>query len=228
MSIISIIPARGGSKGVPKKNIREIMGKPLIAYTIIEALKSNLLQKIIVTTDDEEIAKVSKKYGAEIIREPQSFAKDESPVYDVVIYIIEKHLKNLEKDSIIILLQPTSPLRKAKDIKEAINLFLNNKCDSLISVCKSEHPPYWTMKVEDGFLKPFLGKDYFNKRRQDLKDTYIPNGAIFIASIDTLYKYNSFYCENTIPYIMPRERSIDIDNELDFFLAEAMMLRRIG
>jgi len=223
MEILAIIPARGGSKGVPRKNIRLLNGKPLIAYTIEEAKKSKYISKVIVSTEDDEIAKISNKYGAEIIKRPQELAKDDTPTIDVVLHILEKLINKNIKPDIVILLQPTSPLRTFQDIDNAINLFIENNCDSVVSVCEIAHSPYWSFKIENGYLKPLLGEKYLKKRRQELPKVYIPNGALFIATPEVLQKYKTFYCKKTMPYIMPIERSVDIDNELDFLLAELLM-----
>ena len=225
MKILAVIPARGGSKGVPRKNIRLLNGKPLIAYTIEEAKKSKYIDRIIVSTEDKEIAEISTKYGAEVIERPAELARDDTPTVDVVLHLLDS-LNHYEPD-IIILLQPTSPLRTYEDIDSALVLFINNNCDSVVSVCEIEHTPYWSFKIEDGYLKPIFGEEYLKKRRQELPKVYIPNGAIFITTPDILKKYRSFYCERTVPYIMPIERSVDIDNEIDFLLAEILIKRRL-
>ena len=223
MEILAVIPARGGSKGVPRKNIRLLNGKPLIAYTIEEAKKSRYISRIIVSTEDDEIAKVSNKYGAEVIRRPMELAKDDTPTIDVVLHVLDNlKNRNIEPD-IVVLLQPTSPLRTSQDIDNAIKLFMEHDCDSVVSVCEVQHSPYWSFKIENGYLKPIFGESYLKKRRQELPKAYIPNGAIYITTPDILRKYRSFYCKKTLPYIMPPEKSIDIDSELDFLLAELLM-----
>lgn len=223
MKNIAIIPARGGSKGIYKKNIRQFAGKPLIAYTIIEAIKSKRFDKVIVSTDDDEIGKISKKYGAEVIKRPGDLAKDDTHTIDVIFHLIDILLKQYDHSTIIVLLQPTSPLRTVNDINNSIELFLKKECESVIGVCESTHPPQWSLKIEGEFLKLVFNNDNFKMRRQDLHKSYYPNGAIYIASIETLIKYKSFYCQYTLPYIMPIERSIDIDNEFDLFLAEILL-----
>lgn len=222
-NILGLIPARGGSKGLPRKNIKPLLGKPLIAWTIEQALASKYLDKVIVSTEDEEIAKISKKYGAEVIERPEKLAKDETPTVDVIFHVLEiLKMKNYNSD-ILVLLQPTSPLRNAEDIDNAIKLFFDSDCESVVSICKVEYPPYWSFKIEEIYLKPLFDKRYLRMTRQDLERTYIPNGAIYISTPQTLYKYKGFYCNYIIPYIMPIERSIDIDNEIDFMLAELLV-----
>lgn len=218
--IIAIIPARGGSKGIAKKNIKLLAGNPLIAYTIEAGLNSKYIDNIFVTTDDEEIADTSRKYGAELIKRPREIAKDDSPTIDVIFHVLDSLLLDKYDPSIVVLLQPTSPLRDAKDIDDAVELFVNSDCESLVSVCEVNPSPYWIFKIEDQYLRPIFEDKYLFMRRQDLPVTYVPNGALYISTPLELYKYNGFYCEKSIPYIMSVDKSIDIDNEIDLILAE--------
>ena len=225
--IMAIIPARGGSKGIPKKNIKPLLGKPLISYSIEHAKKSEYINKVIVSTEDKEIAEISKEYGAEVIERPEELAKDETPTIEVIFHVLKVlKAKNYTPD-IVILLQPTSPLRTAEDIDKAVELFLNSGCESVVSVCEVEHSPYWCFEIEEGYLKSLFGDEYLRRRRQDLEKVYVPNGAMYISTPKNLRKYKGFYCLRTIPYIMPPERSIDIDNEVDFMLAELLTKRYI-
>lgn len=219
---IAIIPARGGSKGIPRKNIKLLGGKPLIAYSIEAALKSKI-DKVIVSTEDEEIAEISRRYGAEVINRPKELARDDSTRMDVVFHALDDLKPKNYNPDIVVLLQPTSPLRRAEDVDNAIKLFLNSNCGSVVSVCEMEPPPYWSFVIEEGYLKSLFDERYLRMRRQDLARAYIPNGAIFISRVQTLYKYREFYCNYNIPYFMPIERSVDIDNEIDFMLAELLM-----
>lgn len=224
-SIIAIIPARGGSKGIPRKNIKKLGSKPLIAYTIEEALKSKCLDHVFVSTEDPEIANISKEYGAQVIDRPASLAKDTSKTVDAVLHAIEY----LERDGIhphtVVLLQPTSPLRDVEDIDAAVNLFLDNECDSVISVCEPDHSPFWCFTISGKYLKPILDKKFDDTRRQDLPRVVTPNGAIYISSPETIRRYKGFYGDRIIPYCMPPERSIDIDKPLDFTIAEVLINR---
>ncbi len=220
--ILAIIPARGGSERVPRKNIKLLSDKPLIAYTIEAALKSKYLDRTVVSTDDKEIARISKKYGAEIIKRPKKLAEDHITKEQVTEHTVRylKRYKNYKPD-IIIYLQPTAPFRNTDDIDNAVSLFLENKAKSLVSV--SEYSPYWCLKIEKKYLRPFFSWKYFKMRSQDLPKSYIPNGAIFISTPQVLQKYKSFYCNPILPYIMPKERSIDIDSQLDLMLAEEII-----
>jgi CMP-N,N'-diacetyllegionaminic acid synthase len=226
LKIIAIVPARGGSKGVPRKNVKLLAEKPLISYTIGESLKSKYVTFSIVSTEDQEISNISKKYGANVVKRPEILSRDESPIIDVIFHVLEFLGIQREKQNIILLLQPTSPLRNSQDIDNAIELFLENECDSVISVCENKQP-FWTFVKEDQYLKPIQGGSYLKMRRQDLPKSYIPNGAIFISTVGILQEYRSFYSSKILPYVMPPERSIDIDNELDFFMAEKILTQLI-
>jgi len=225
--IIAIVPARGGSKGIPQKNIRLLAGRPLIEYTIIAAKKSKFLNRIVVSTDDGDIATVAKENDVEVIIRPSALAKDESPIIETITHSMMtlKEKKGILPD-IVVLLQPTSPLRNTDDIDGAIQQFLTGKFDSLISVCETEHTPYWSFTISDQKLKPLFNKKLSTARRQDLPKTYRPNGAIYISTPLSLKKHPTFMTKNTIPYIMPHSRSIDIDVPFDFLLAEFLITRR--
>lgn len=223
-NIIAIIPARGGSKGIPNKNIKNLAGKPLIAYTIKSALNSKYIDRVIVSTDDEEIAAISQSYGAEIVTRPSDLALDSSPLIDTIFHAV-KWLKNDYDFEIVVLLQPTSPLRTTNDIDSSIQLFLKRDCTSVISVCDTRKL-YWSLKLENGYLIPFFKKKYVAMRRQHLPQLFMPNGAIFISTLCNIYNKKSFYTERIIPYIMPLERSIDIDTDIDFMLAEQVIIKK--
>jgi CMP-N-acetylneuraminic acid synthetase len=228
LKIIAIIPARGGSKRIPKKNIKNMAGKPLVAWTIESALKSRLLDRVIVSTDDKEIAQISKKYKAEIIERPKELATDKAKAIDALWHVLECLKKENYVPDAVIFLQPTSPLRTDKDILKAIDIFLKNKCESVVSVSEMNPSPYWSFKIEDKYLKLLFGEGYLSKRSQDLPKIYVPNGAIFIAKIKTLENFNSFYTSLISPYIMPQERSIDIDTKEDFKKAENFLRKYNG
>ncbi|WP_069650360.1 cytidylyltransferase domain-containing protein [Caloranaerobacter ferrireducens] len=229
MSILAIIPARGGSKGVPKKNIRKLNGIPLIAYTIIEAAKVDRLSNIIVSTDSEEIAAIAESYGANIpfIR-PRHLATDTANSIDVVLHAIEHFEKKGIYYKDIMLLQPTSPLRDSKDIENCIDLYKKNICDSVISVCEAITHPYLCKKIDNkGRLEDFVLKKEKYTRRQDMPKAYQLNGAIYLTSVNVIKERKSFYGDTVMPYIMDVMKSIDIDTELDFKIAELVIKESI-
>jgi len=217
---LAIIPARGKSKGIPRKNIRDLEGKPLIAHTIEAAQKSESFDRIIVSTDDDEIKEISEGFGAEVIRRPPELGEDKSPTIDSIFHVLDALEKDGYRPDDVMLLQPTSPLRTITDIVNAIRLYRDSDCDSLISVCEMIHPPYWALRIEGRFLIPIFLKKKQLSRRQDLPKSYLPNGAIFISSTTILKKSRGFYSERIIPYIMPSERSLDLDTEMDFEIAK--------
>ncbi|MHA2287928.1 MAG: acylneuraminate cytidylyltransferase family protein [Promethearchaeota archaeon] len=221
--ILAIIPARGGSKRIRNKNLVDLCNKPLISYSILAAKSSKYIDRTIVSTDEESIAEVSETYGAEVLKRPRNLALDDTPTIDVVLHALSALNEKNYTPSLIVLLQPTSPLRTTNDIDNAITLFLNGNSETLISVCESEHSPFWSLKIKDGYLEPIFGKKYFNKRSQDLEKVFRPNGAIYITKPEIINKYKSFYTENIVSFIMPSERSIDIDDEIDLMLAELIL-----
>jgi len=225
-NILAIIPARGDSKGIPQKNVRLLCGKPLIAYTLEAALSSKLIDRVVVSTEDEEIAEVSKRYGAEVISRPSELAQDDTPSLPVYQHAI-RHLEKMEDycPEIIVILQPTSPLRIVEDIDRAIEGFMKAKYDSIVSVCEVEHPPQWMYTLAGNRLKPVI-KDGGNvTRRQDAPKVYRLNGAVYVTSRDIIMKENRVLGRDTRAHIMPLERSIDIDTALDLKLAELLIRR---
>lgn len=220
--IIAIIPARGGSKGVPYKNIRILAKHPLIHYSISAALHSAFINRVIVSTDDEKISEVALREGAEVIRRPPEISGDEAPTIDTILHVIDQ-IKSDTPPEIVVLLQPTSPLRIASDIDAALEIFLRDGTDSVVGVVEQSHPPHWSMIINGSFLEPLFNQEAFTTRRQDLPRTFLPNGAIFISRVNTLLQSRTFYAERVKPYIMPAERSVDIDTEFDFILAENLL-----
>ena len=225
-TILALIPARGGSKGLPRKNIRPLLGKPLIAWTIEQAKASKYIDRVVVSTDDEEIADVAKKYGAEVpFMRPKELATDEAKGIDVVFHAMgwfRKNEKNKQYD-LIMLLQPTSPLRTADDIDKAIELLFLKKAKAIVSVCEVDHHPLWANTLpENRCMKDFIRKKIMNKNRQELPTFYRLNGAIYLAYWDYIKEQKGFFGKETFAYIMPKERSVDIDGEIDLRLAEIL------
>lgn len=225
MKICTIITARGGSKGIPRKNIKLLNEKPVIAYSIESSTKNNLTTY--VTTEDYEIAKISSEYGAEVINRPPELAEDNSTSVDVILHSLNYLEKKDELPDFFVLLQPTSPLRTKEDVENAINLFIKNECDALISVCEIDHTSMLSLKIENKFLVPNCDKTFLKTRRQELPTYYSPNGAIYITTPESLRKTKTFYPKKTIPYLMPKERSVDLDNPFDFKLAEFLLKNKI-
>lgn len=223
--MIAIIPARGGSKGLPGKNIRLLNGKPLIAHTIEAAISSNVFEQVIVNTDCSEIARIGEEYGANIpfIR-PSDLATDSSSSIDMIRHTITWFEDKQIIYNNIALLQPTSPLRNALHIKKAFEIFHDTNVKSLISFVKEQHPIYWNKRINNEGLVEDLFKDTKSMARQNYIDTYVPNGAIYMFKSNIL-EGNTLYTDNTYGYIMDSQSSIDIDTQEDFDYCEFLMRR---
>ncbi len=226
--ILGLIPARGGSKGLPGKNILPLAGKPVIAWTIQEALKSRYLDKVIVSTDDLRIAKVAKRYGAEVpFLRPKILATDKAKSIDVVFHAVETLGQQGITFDYVALLEPTSPLREAKDIDKAIEILVNNRKGALsivgVSRVEAAHPAFDTKISRSGFLRPYQGRFANALRRQDVDDVGFSEGSIYVSKVNALYKKKGFYHDKTIPYVVPRWKSLELDNRLDLICMEAIL-----
>jgi CMP-N,N'-diacetyllegionaminic acid synthase len=219
-TFLAVIPARGGSKRLPRKNVLDLNGKPLIAYSIEAGLKSKYIDKVIVTSDDDEILEIAKKYKSNTIKRSAKLASDTATTFDTVKHVID----NCEEYNYIILLQPTSPLRTEKHIDEAIELLVNKNADSIVSVCETDHSPLWSNTLPSNCsMSNFIKDDIRNKRGQDLEVYYRLNGAIYICKTNKLLDENSFFLKNnTFAYKMGRDVSIDIDSAVDLKIAGAL------
>jgi len=229
-NILCTICARGGSKGVKNKNIKELNGKPLIAYTIEQAKASQLFEYIVISTDSDDIANVAKQYGAEVFfkRSPE-MASDTAGKLDVIKDAFKRSEEYYNKKfDYLIDLDATAPLRSVEDIINSFNQFKENDNDNLITAMPSRRSPYFNLVEQDKDGKVYLSKklDDVVVRRQDAPKSYDMNASIYIWKRDTLLKENSIFSENTGLYVMPEERSIDIDSELDYKFVEFLMKER--
>ena len=225
--MMGLITARGGSRGLPGKNILSFCGKPLIAYTIEAALQSGCFKTVMVSTDSREIADVCLKCGAEVpFLRPAHLAADDAKSRDVVLHALDFMEQKSPVESVC-LLQPTSPLRSAEDIERAVAIFRKNSADSVISVTEYSHPIQWAVSVsEDGKISEPSGLK--PSRRQDQSVCYHPNGAIYIFNAEFIRRSEGYIGKNTYALIMPPERSVDIDIPFDFMLAEFLFTRMRG
>lgn len=226
--MIAIIPARGGSKGLPNKNIKLLGGMPLICHSIKAALASNLINRVIVSTEDKKIASIAKDCGAEVpFMRPVNLANDTSKVIDTYLHVVDMIAKENSKpiESFVALL-PTTPLRTRENIDEAIEIFNDKSADSVVSVTEAPAPLQWHMYINDQeILKNYLPEFNVLKNRQEDKKTYVPNGAIYVFRTEVLRSTRQYYTKKTYPYIMLREQSVDIDDLLDFEWAEFLLNR---
>ncbi len=219
----ALIPARGGSRGIPRKNLHPLRGKPLIAWTIEAALRSAAIEKVIVTTDDDEIAEVSRSCGAQVpFLRPAALASDEADSGAVVMHALDFLRRSGEWPSAVALLQPTSPLRDCGDIDRAAALYDQKAAQAVASVRRVEHPVQWLRRIDsDGRLVSYSETDV--SRRQDMQVLYELNGAIYLVNADTFERERTFFPPRTFAYVMPPERSIDIDTLFDLRLASLLM-----
>lgn len=226
MNFLAIIPARGGSKGIPRKNIRLLLDKPLIAWTIEEAKKSSYINRIILISEDEEIITVAKKYGAETpCLIPSEMTQDDTPIVVPVTHVI----KNLsEKYDYLVLLQPTSPLRLVADIDECIEFCIKYNASGCTTVMEVDKHPYKMCTFSSGrSIHPLYDRTKWESNRQELPEVYALNGAVYVTKIQTLLEQKTFYPESMIAYRMPPERSIDIDSEMDLLFCESILRKRL-
>jgi len=228
MKILAVIPARGGSKGIPNKNIISVGGKPLMVWSIEAALGSRHITKTIVSSDSDAILNVAKHHGAEALMRPADLAGDEAGSEGLIVHALEEEQKSGNVYDYVMLLQPTSPLRGTKEIDEALSLLQISDAKALISVSLPEHTPYKAFKLNsNGYLEGLIDNKTPFMRRQDLPQTFMPNGAIYLIETAQFLKTGALFCEEgTIAYEMSREKSLDVDTMEDVQKVEIIMQGR--
>ena len=226
MNLLTLIPARGGSKGIPRKNIKPLAGKPLIAWTIDAAKQAASVQRLIVSTEDAEIATVARDWGAEVpFMRPAELAADDSPGIAPVLHAIEQ----LPGFDWLLLLQPTSPLRAAADIDGIVGACLSQQAPAAVSICAVSEHPYWMYQCDARQrLQPLIPDRPEISRRQDLPPVYALNGALYLARTDWLLQQQSFIGPDTLGYPMPSERSVDLDSPQDWRCAEYLLTEALA
>lgn len=220
LKVFGLIPARGGSKGIPRKNIKLIGGKPLIVWTIEAALRSSKLDGVVVSTDDAEIAEVARCAGAQVpFMRPAELAQDHTPGLDPVIHALDQ----LPQYNSVLLLQPTSPLRNTEDIDSCLSLVERTNAKSVVSVTEADIHPYWTYRLSaDQKITRFVDGAPI-ARRQDLPEAFALNGAMYFAQAQWLRDSGSLVGVETLAYVMSKEHSVDLDTPLDWKFAELLM-----
>ncbi len=223
MSLLALIPARGASKGIPRKNIRSFCGKPLLQWSIDVALAAPCVDRVVVSTDDPEIADVARVGGAEVpFLRPSELASDSSPGIAPVLHALQQ----LPEVSSVLLLQPTSPLRRVEDVEAIFALYLQAGHDALVSVTPSSKHPAWMFGLSPTqVLQPLMNLPHASCRQQ-LPPAYVLNGALYLASRSFLEREHTFLTSNTVAYVMPPERSVDIDSPLDWQWGEFLMYQQ--
>lgn len=222
--VLAVIPARSGSKGLPHKNIKCLAGKPMLAYTIEAAKESQVFDEIYVSTDSQEYADISKKYGGRVpFLRSYELSTDTANTWDVVREVLGKYETLNQFFDIVVVLQPTSPLRKAQDIIEGLNKMKETNGDLVISVCEPDHSPLWMNRlVEGGRMDLFFNKES-GKTRQELPKYYRINGAFYGIKVKYLKRTKDIFDTNVFASIMTKERSIDVDDEIDFRFVEFLL-----
>jgi len=223
-SVLGVILARGGSKLVPRKNIREVAGKPLVAWTIETGLASEHVDRLILSSDDSEIAEVARRRGCEVpFLRPNELARDDTPSADALLHA----LAAVPGYDYCVLLQPTSPLRAAEDIDACIRACHREKAPACVSVSEPEESPYWMFTLgENRRIRPVIDEGRDIVRRQDLPRVWFLNGAVYVAAVDWYRRTQTFLSEETVAYAMPRERSYDIDTEDQLLFVSTLLARR--
>jgi CMP-N,N'-diacetyllegionaminic acid synthase len=218
--VLGLIPARGGSKGIRRKNVREVAGKPLIAWTIEAARASRYIDRLVLSSDDAEIIGVARDWGCEapFVR-PAELARDETPGIEPVL----DALARLPGYALVVLLQPTSPLRSPEDIDGCIELCAARGANACVSVSPASESPYWMFTLEDAKLRPLLASSAVPERRQDLPAVHVLNGAVYVARIPWLLGSKTFIADGTLAHVMPAARSVDVDEERDLRLVELIL-----
>ncbi|OMH30016.1 cytidylyltransferase domain-containing protein [Motiliproteus sp. MSK22-1] len=223
-TVVALITARGGSKGIPRKNLVELIGKPLISYSITAALGSACVDRTFVSSDDQEILTVSRQCGAEVIERPSELARDDSTSDSVIKHALEYLAEQKVGVDYLVLLQPTSPQRNAEDIDAAFTLLNSSKRYNLISVFEPEHHPLKAYLLnDDGCLHGIVSDRSSFRRRQDLPRAYMPNGAIYIFTAKAFRQNNGIPLEYAIPYVMSIRRSVDVDTPQDLEIIRSLM-----
>lgn len=225
--MLALIPARGGSKGVPGKNIKLLGGKPLIWWTIEAAIHAKYVDRVVLSTDSQEIADACSSSNIEIpFLRPSELAQDDSLAIDAYIYTMDRMIKEFgySRDEFIVLL-PTVPFRNSNDIDASIELFRKTQADSVISCKEMEHPLDWVFHADEQgrIIKDSPAK---MENRQAAGTSYLPNGGVYVFRLSKLKEFYSYYSEKTFSYVMPAERSIDIDTEADFKYSEWLTIQR--
>lgn len=220
---VAIIPARGGSKRFPKKNIALLKGKPLIAYAIEAALESDIFDTVCVSSEDEEILQIASRYGAQtVLKRPERLAADAATLKELCAYLIDQFFEDGITYQEFALLLPTNPLRKSVDILEAYQLFKKTDANFCMSLVAFSHPPQRAVGVANGYVVPYWGKEYMTQT-QLLEPLYRHDGSIIIGKTAAFKKENNYYGEKVVPYFVPSHRSVDIDHPLDLVWAEFLM-----
>lgn len=231
-TILAVIPARSGSKGLPQKNIKNLCGKPLIAWSILTGLRSKYIDEIVVSTNSQDIADIALSYGASVpFLRPNELAQDESTSFNVLEHCVNFYKKINRKYDLVVMLEPTSPQREAEDIDASIEklmAFPDARAIVGIARVESQHPTFLVEKDANDFIRGYADPDMKIKRRQEISTLYFFEGSLYVSYVDTLLEMKSFYHSKTLGFEMPKWKSFEIDDSDDFFIIEAFMQLKKG
>lgn len=231
MKVIGVVVARGGSKGLPGKNIRPLLGKPLINWTIEAALAAPSIDTVVVSTEDKAIAQTARVAGARVpFLRPPHLATDSASSIEVVLHTIDSLEKVGERYDVVVLLEPTSPLRETSDIEQALSQLFKSEAGSVVSVCRAEshHPAFMYKLLDDNQMVPYNHNQPTGLRRQDIESVYFLEGTVYCSRIDVLREQRSFYHADTRAYEVPKWKSLEIDDIYDFTMVEALINLRVS
>jgi CMP-N-acetylneuraminic acid synthetase len=227
--VLAIVPARGGSKGVPGKNVRPLVGRTLLEYTAEAARASGVVDRIVLSTDAEDVAEAGRRAGLEVpFMRPASLAQDDSPMLPVLRHAVDALAAEGWVPTFVVLLQPTSPLRRGAHVRQALELLRTSGADSVVTVVEvpKHFSPDYVMRIEGGVLKPFLAEGAAVTRRQDVRPAYSRDGTVYACRRDTLERHDSIYGADCRPIVIPMEDSLSIDAPRDWAEAERVLLER--
>lgn len=231
LKVLCLVTARGGSKGLPRKNVRPLLGKPLVAWSIEAGLRAPSADALVVSTDDADIAQAAREAGARVpFMRPTELAGDTASSVDVVLHAIDWLATAGEHYDLVVLLEPTSPLRESSDIEAAIELLAVSGAGAVVSVCRAEslHPAFMYRRDAGGRLRPFLDRQPTGLRRQEIEPLYFLEGSVYVSRIDMLRERRSFYHDDTVAYEVPKWKSLEIDDLDDFLMIEALLKHKEG
>jgi CMP-N-acetylneuraminic acid synthetase len=212
---------------MPRKNVAALAGRPLLAWTVEAALESGLFQRVVVSTEDEDIARVAERHGAAVLPRAAALATSTTTGVDVCVDAIERLHEGGDHFDVLAFLLPTAPLRTAGDLRGAWARFVERDADFLMGVTDYAIPPFWALEERDGYLRPYWGHEYLVKS-QELPRVSVDNGAVYLARVEAFLRERTFYGDRLVGYWMPRERSVDVDEPVDLALAEFFLSRRAG
>lgn len=229
-SVLALVPARGGSKGLPGKNVRPLLGKPLIGWSIDQGRASKYVDAVVVSTDDAGIAAAARAHGAELpFMRPIELASDTASSIDVILHALDSLEQAGRRYNLLVLLEPTSPLRETADIDAALEALLAHpEAQSIVGVAKVEsgHPSF-LLRRNGVLLEPYAPQEFGAKRRQDLDELFFLEGTVYITWVDALRERRGFYHERTMPHVVPKYKSFEVDDLTDFTVIEALMAARM-